>query len=267
MRRSILLFVLLLITGSSFAQVEVTSFYFNNNGVEPTKYTKAKLAYLQEIMNSNDFQVIEINSFSDISGSAEDQTALCLKRQEYVVNALKVSDENVIKNVFGRRRVDLNFVPYNWHRVDVYYHLGEELEIEEQVVADNSTVYSETADIEEETVLQDKPVILPIKFKEGTFKIENDSEQYLENLYQMLVDNPNLTAHIRGHVCCNNSRSKSKRRAKVVFKYLKKKGIDKKRLSFEGYSNWEPLVYPEATKADRAANRRVDIIFTESSPQ
>ena len=38
-------------------------------------------------------------------------------------------------------------------------------------------------------------------------------------------------------------------------------GISKKRLSYKGMSNNEPLVFPELSDADRQRNRRVDVQF------
>ena len=39
-------------------------------------------------------------------------------------------------------------------------------------------------------------------------------------------------------------------------------GIDKSRLSFKGYSNTAPAVFPEKKEEDEQRNRRVDFIFT-----
>lgn len=54
----------------------------------------------------------------------------------------------------------------------------------------------------------------------------------------------------------------SKQRAKIVYKELVKRGVTKKRLKYQGYSNNLPLVTPEKTEIDRRKNRRVDIIFS-----
>ena len=85
---------------------------------------------------------------------------------------------------------------------------------------------------------------------------------YLDKLYDTLQKNPQLTAHIRGHVCCENNKRLSKIRAKEVHDYLVEKGISQNRLSFKGYGNKLPLVYPELNPSDRSQNRRVDVVFS-----
>ncbi len=82
-------------------------------------------------------------------------------------------------------------------------------------------------------------------------------------LYDTLLKNPHLTAHIRGHVCGGNKVSLSRRRARTVYRYLIKNGIERDRLSYAGYGNQKPLVFPERTAVDRGANRRVDVVFDE----
>lgn len=67
-----------------------------------------------------------------------------------------------------------------------------------------------------------------------------------------------VDVHIRGHVCCGPDKKLSRKRAKYVYKFLIAQGIDKKRLSYKGYSNEYPLIFPEKTEFDAFQNRRVD---------
>ena len=80
-------------------------------------------------------------------------------------------------------------------------------------------------------------------------------------LIELLEKNPTWTVHVRGHVCCGPSYRISKRRAKKVYKFLVKSGIEKERVSYEGYSDSIPIVFPEKTEEDAAQNRRVDFII------
>ena len=262
MKRSFIFVVMLLFSGLATAEVRINSFYFDKNGVELTGTSRCLLDELQLYMSTHEVQIIEINAFSDIEGDQKSNSELAKKRLEFIINFLEVDDENIIINTYGAKKVKLNFTPINWHRVDVYYYLGDRKQflIVEEII-DQPIVQKKDSLEAVPTIIQNQPIVLPIKFEGGSYIVQQESYEYLEKLYASMVVHPQLHAHIRGHVCCGKNKHKSKKRAKVVYKYLKQKGISKKRLSFKGYSNSEPLIFPEVTNEDRSANRRVDIIF------
>lgn len=92
----------------------------------------------------------------------------------------------------------------------------------------------------------------------------------LNNLVSFLKENPSVKLQVQGHV---NSPKKytfnltkkifmrrlSKKRAKLVFAYLVKNGIDKKRLSYKGMGA-KKMIYPHTHKLqEMQKNRRVEI--------
>ena len=72
---------------------------------------------------------------------------------------------------------------------------------------------------------------------------------------------------IEGHTSTEGSKkyntSLSKKRAKAVVKFLTKKGISKKRLTYKGWGPSKPLVFPDDTKDKKEKNRRVEFIILE----
>ena len=248
----------------------MVSFYFEDDNSSPTGYTTCKLDQLNQLMSTHHVQIIEINAFADLEGSNEANKKLANDRANFIIDFFKLHDEDIEVRIHGKRKVPVNFRPYSWQRVDIYYFLGEELDpitsvkVEaeetwpEQIVAEVKTPKVPEA----EKITENVPVVMAIAFKGGTNKIQKGSQPRLEQLYNTLAAYPELNVHIRGHVCCGNNKLISRKRAKVVFKYMRNKGIDKKRLSFKGYSNYFPLVYPEKTAEDRSTNRRVDVIFS-----
>ena len=105
-------------------------------------------------------------------------------------------------------------------------------------------------------------VIMGAQF-EGIDPIINQSSiKEMDDLFNFLNQNKQIHAFIRGHVCCGDDMKLSRKRAKYVYSELIKKGIDANRLRFQGFSNSLLLVSPEKTDADRAKNRRVDVIFS-----
>lgn len=270
--RHIFLFFALSLSSITWGNVELISFYFESGSTNLNGYSREKIEGFQQLMAEHHIQVIEINAFSDMVASVEANLSLSQQRADRLIEQLNISGHEFIVNNYGKRKIVLNFTPFNWDRVDVYYHKGEE--IQKENLSENIAVEGFTNEPEErlitvvgvpklEEISVNVPIIIPIKFKGGGNTIEKGSQPRLEQLYATMVKFPELTVHIRGHVCCGNNKRISRKRAKVVYAYLKEHGIDKHRLSFKGYSNTEPLIFPEKSAADRAANRRVDVIFSK----
>lgn len=100
-----------------------------------------------------------------------------------------------------------------------------------------------------------------LKYIGANYNIDMNYQYVLEHLYELATQDTSLYIHVRGHVCCGPAYRLSKKRAKKVYKYLKKLGVPKDRLSYKGYSDTAPLVFPEKTAEDEAKNRRVDFIL------
>ncbi|NVK63822.1 MAG: OmpA family protein [Flavobacteriales bacterium] len=101
-----------------------------------------------------------------------------------------------------------------------------------------------------------------IKFEGASVHINANYQYTLQAFVDFLKKNPSLSVHIRGHVCCRPGKRISRRRARNVYRYLKRSGISKSRLSYAGYSNTIPLIDPERSDEDERRNRRVDFIIT-----
>ena len=105
---------------------------------------------------------------------------------------------------------------------------------------------------------------LDIKFVGSTTNVNANYQYMIQQLVETLKENPQWTIHVRGHVCCGPSYRISKLRARNVCKILAKSGILEGRLSFKGYSDEKPQIFPEKTEEDELANRRVDFVITKS---
>ena len=105
------------------------------------------------------------------------------------------------------------------------------------------------------------PIVLDIQFVGGTAIFLSSAYPEIESLYSFMDKNKTVKAFIRGHVCCSSNMQVSDDRARVVYEYLVKNGIDPKRLTFKGFDNTMPVVFPEVTAEDQQRNRRVDVLF------
>jgi len=100
-----------------------------------------------------------------------------------------------------------------------------------------------------------------VHFESNSYELTDSSKQELNKLFDLLSQYPNLRIKINGHTD-NIGKAKtnlrlSERRAKAIVGYLIEKGIDKSRLTYEGFGEYMPLV-PNTTTEGRAINRRVE---------
>jgi outer membrane protein OmpA-like peptidoglycan-associated protein len=151
-------------------------------------------------------------------------------------------------------------------------------------IAENAFVQTaiiNTKDLKGTSVFPDIRTVLP-KLKKGEkYKLGNinfygnvatllpESFSSVESLYKLMKKNKNLCIIIQGHV---NDPSKkrtgmeesfdqtlSEDRAKTIYNYLLKKGIDKVRMTTEGLSNTQ-MIYPHPeNEYQQMANIRVEI--------
>ena len=119
-------------------------------------------------------------------------------------------------------------------------------------------------------VTKDKIIISQkIFFKRGTARILGKSAKVLDAVVDILLDHTEITKiSVEGHTSTEGSAKKNKRlserRAKAIVTYLRRKGVEKDRLTHRGWGAEQPITpVPEATDEDREKNRRVEFIILE----
>jgi len=112
-----------------------------------------------------------------------------------------------------------------------------------------------------------------VKFKTGSAEIlpGKDSEEVLQAILKVLRDHPELKRiRVEGHTDNRGSaalnRKLSNDRAGSVVAWLVKNGIDKSRLTNQGFGPDKPID-DNATEEGRKANRRVEFQIVEQSPR
>lgn len=100
-----------------------------------------------------------------------------------------------------------------------------------------------------------------IQFDTASADILPASELVLRRAVAVLQDNPEARVEIGGHTDSRGkasmNRELSLNRAKAVYEYLVKAGIDPSRLTTKGYGPSQPIA-DNATEAGRAKNRRIE---------
>jgi len=116
----------------------------------------------------------------------------------------------------------------------------------------------------------DKLVLNNILFQANSTSLLSRSKSELSSLAYLLKNNPNLKIEIDGHVNAPGEKNNdanlklSEGRAKAIYDYLIKNGIEASRLSYKGFGNTQ-MIFPNAkTEMEMKVNRRVEILITGS---
>jgi len=105
-------------------------------------------------------------------------------------------------------------------------------------------------------------VLKNIFFESNKYELKRESEAELNEVVQLMKDNPTLRIQINGHTDnsgkATDNQLLSENRAKAVTNYLTTKGIAVARLSYKGFGDAQPVA-DNATPEGRAKNRRTEL--------
>jgi outer membrane protein OmpA-like peptidoglycan-associated protein len=106
-------------------------------------------------------------------------------------------------------------------------------------------------------------IALYINFETGKWDIQSDSQKTIDQIAQMLKENPSLKVSIEGHTDnvgnAAGNQSLSENRAKSVMNAVVAKGVDKGRLTSKGWGQTKPVA-DNGSEDGKAKNRRVEIV-------
>jgi len=106
-------------------------------------------------------------------------------------------------------------------------------------------------------------IALYINFETGKADIKPESQKIINQIVQMMKENPDLKISIEGHTdnvgTPQSNQTLSENRAKAVMNTIIAKGIDKSRLSSKGWGQTKPIADNQTEEA-RAKNRRVELV-------
>ncbi|HTI91046.1 MAG TPA: OmpA family protein [Puia sp.] len=105
-------------------------------------------------------------------------------------------------------------------------------------------------------------VLKNIFFDPNKYELKPESQTELDQVVQLLKDNPTLHIQINGHTDnsgkTTDNKTLSENRARAVTAYLITKGIAQTRLAFKGFGDTIPVA-DNATQEGRAQNRRTEL--------
>jgi OmpA-OmpF porin, OOP family len=106
-------------------------------------------------------------------------------------------------------------------------------------------------------------IALDILFDTGKATIKPESQGIMDQIYDLLKNNPGLKVSIEGHTDNTGTpagnKTLSESRAQAVAEAITRRGIDKSRLTSKGWGQEKPVA-DNRTEEGKAKNRRVEIV-------
>lgn len=276
---------------------EQFSLYFDTNKYELKKGEDKRLN--DWLAANKTSKILAINGYTDEDGSIGMNDTLAQRRVSQVFGLIqgKVKIREDFKTRSFGKLHKMSAVKAENRKVTIYYLLEKDLareneilgitEIKPKPVVKGPVVYPSTVmamgpggkevelklDVEfmkklGEAKAGEKLRIDNLNFKENTFIVMDDSRPKLYELLETMKLNPGLKIKLEGHVCCMKAdrQNLSTQRAKAVMQFLNLNGVEKSRLSFEGFGVSQPMYpIPEKTPEEREANRRVEVLIVENN--
>jgi len=275
------LLVLILITFSSvfaFSQNELThEVYFDTDKYDVPNTEENRLLLFISTLNDIDIESISIFGFCDDRGADTYNLILSQQRADAIkaIFANNEISETLITNVDGKGEILLKIVEEK--NLLKIRGLNRKVEIivkpkplkpkVVKVLKEKPPKDKGVVDLIKESAKGDKILFKNILFKTGYPTVTSDSKKTLESIAKALLERDDIYFTIQGHVCCTQfsrdavnrktkKRNLSEARAKYVYDYFAKKGIDKKRMRHLGLRRKFPL------GGDPQFDRRVEILIT-----
>jgi outer membrane protein OmpA-like peptidoglycan-associated protein len=295
-------FIVLLFTVQSYGQEKQFIVFFDFNKDVPNESSQNKIDMW--VLENKNIEITRVFGYCDSVDDSKYNKDLAMRRVNSVMsffksNAVRINDKVELKS-FGKdfkysknqsdnRKVEVfyNLVKDNLAKIETTKTLPKtpfsnksDKQLVKQVTTENKE--NDILEIEDLEVLVEKEKatlaskfdkakvgdlvrISNINFFFNSEKVMEQSFPLLDELFDIMLNNPTLTIEIHGHICCNpnpNDTKLSFRRALVILKYLTKRGIAVNRLAFKGYGSNDPIYkVPERNEQERAANRRVEILI------
>lgn len=256
---------------------------------------------IKDILQEIDVKYFEINAYTDFLGSVDHNLQLSQKRadavkQLLIANGVEQSEINTcsgkgihqFSSPENRRNSEDRGILFHRKAEIIYYYsllIPKKVEevidevTEEKVVisayGEQSTVIDLKNLTEDNLVEGEKILLRNINFKGGTPIFLEESYSALDELLDVMRKFPDLKIEIQGHICCqspeepdgydsvNDNNYLSRNRAKAVYDFLIRSGVEPERMTYIGYGAHFKLYPAEMSSWEQVQNRRVEIKIIE----
>lgn len=253
-------FILIIFSTTLVSQNRVShDVFFDTDKYDITKIETKKLLYFISKLDTTKIQDVVINGYCDDRGSLEYNLRLSQKRANAIKSFFNINQirGTLITNVDGQGEVALNATDLNDiqetrsnnRKVTVVVILEDE-RLKNLKLPKNAKTFDDFAS--GNIKKGDKVIFRDLLFKKGYNFLIPESKKRLEEITKVVLANKNIFFTIEGHVCCTaddrdainrltRQRSLSHDRAKYIYDYLIKRGVDKRRMKHLGMRHKFPL--------------------------
>lgn len=233
--------------------------YFDFNIDEANSPSTTKLS--QWIAENHSVEILKIEGYADSIGNALYNVDLSERRAEYVLEELKENNYTIAKDVevkaFGEGKAFSKDRAQDRKAIIYYTTVPPQATVPE-------TDFSKAVNSAQKG---DKLKLQNMNFYNNSDIMLTESAPILNDLLSILQKNKKLRIEIQGHICCQKKEENeiSLRRARAVYNFLIKRGIEASRLSYKSFGSTKPLYpLPEKSETEKVANRRVEIEILEN---
>lgn len=240
---------------SCSAQITYEAFFPFDIDQLTTEEEERLAGFLAEL-NLNDIKEVEVIGHTDSVGTDGYNIDLSKRRAENLRNRL-------LRRGFNSINMRVEFVG---ERSPKYVQRGD-LDRDRRVEVLFYAAVQPSTDLSRLGEKLNESILLPhLQFVSGQTVPRPYAWRELARLKKTLLLKSNLEVEIHGHVCCGPDVSLSEERAAFVVAALAEGGVSPSRLSPKGFGNSRPLV-EEKSEADRARNRRVEVVTKKVLPE
>jgi outer membrane protein OmpA-like peptidoglycan-associated protein len=286
----IILFLFAFLKGSAQEQFSV---FFESNKHELTAEQNTKLN--QWMAANPEVKIVAIHGYTDEDGTTGFNDTLAAKRVSSIYNIVKGKlkiREDFKSRSFGEKFPQSKNKAEN-RKADIFYIQAKDIPRENEILGitempkpkpvrhytakisirnpDGKMAHFTLDTVFMKKVDQAKPgeklQLENLNFIINTFAVAPESRGKMLELLMVMQDNPDLKIEIQGHLCCQpiDRLDLSTQRAKAIYSFLVANDIEKSRLSYKGFGSADPIYpLPEKNEAERAANRRVEILIVSN---
>ncbi|WP_438966643.1 OmpA family protein [Flavobacterium sp.] len=227
--------------------------YFDTDSYQ---LNQEELVKLDAFLNEKSMKITKVIGYCDSRASNSHNDSLSLNRANFVKNVIeKLTNQKdfLVEGKGENFKQDVDLAKNR--KVEIYY---------KEVLSEMTTEISEGKK-------GDKIILKNMNFYNHSGSILPKSLPVLEELLEILSNNPKLKIEIQGHICCQTIEQAEKIedialvRAYAIYTHLIESGISKDRLRYKSFKSSKPIyAIPENNEEERDANRRVEIEIIEN---
>ncbi|MDX9933272.1 MAG: OmpA family protein [Bacteroidales bacterium] len=251
--KSVIIFLSAIIAFASLPAQETKthSVYFSTASFEPDAAAMRILDTVAAYCKKYKASIVSLSGYCDSVGTTERNQVLSERRANAVKSVFVQKGIDVKSTLAAGKNETLEFGDTEFfrnRRVDIVTSRPEEKKMS---VLEEKIIQAEAGDLirlENISFIGGTPIPLPV------------SRPVLDELYQVMAENPTLEISIEGHICCsrNDEEDLSGQRAKAIYDFLISKGIAAERMTWKGFGHTRPLT-EERNASEQQMNRRVEI--------